>query len=78
MPELVEQDVNGFIIERTCEAFVRKLSYVVARREILPEMGARVRAKMKARFDMKHNAAQWTDFLAAALELKRLRQAEVL
>ena len=35
-PELVEQGVNGFVVERTREAFVQKLSYLAAHRETLP------------------------------------------
>ncbi len=73
IPELVEHGHNGFVVDRTIDAFVEKLQYCVDHREELTQMGIRIREKMQREFDWEHVIWQWTDFLKYALELRTLK-----
>ena len=73
VPELIENGVHGFIVDRTLSAFTDKLTWIVDNREILPLMGKAIHAKMEQEFNWKHLVFQWTDFFHYALELNRLR-----
>lgn len=74
VPELIENNVNGFIVDRNRDAFVKKLEYIVNNRDRLPEMGRAARRKMENEFNWKHLIFQWIDFFTYALELHKLKQ----
>lgn len=73
IPELVEHGNNGFVVDRTVDAFVEKLKWCTDNRDELKVMGARIREKMEREFNWKNVIWQWTDFLKYGLELKRLK-----
>lgn len=73
IPELIEDGNNGFIVERTLDAFRGKLSWIVRNRDVLPETGRKLRTKMENEFNWNNLIYQWTDFMEYALELKRLK-----
>ncbi|MFH0975660.1 MAG: glycosyltransferase [Spirochaetota bacterium] len=70
VPELIENNVNGFIVERTQEAFFNKLKYIIKNKDMLPEMGMKVREKMEKEFNWKNIIHQWTDFFKKAIKLR--------
>ena len=74
VPELIDNEVNGFIVEREYSAIKSKLLWIVNNREILPQMGEAIRSKMEMEFNWKNLIFQWTDFFKFALELKRLKE----
>ncbi|MGD9898689.1 MAG: glycosyltransferase family 4 protein [Calditrichaceae bacterium] len=74
VPELIEEGVNGFVVDRNINAFISKLSWIVQNREILPIMGNKMRKKMEQEFNWEHLIFQWTDFMNYALELNRLKK----
>ena len=74
IPELIEDNVNGFIVERNLHSFIEKLQWIARHRDRLPEMGRAIREKMEREFDWKHLIFQWTDFLQYALELYNLKK----
>ncbi len=74
IPELIEDGINGFVVEREYNAIKEKLLRIAQNREILPEAGKRLRKKMEEEFNWEHVIYQWTDFLKFALELIRLRK----
>lgn len=74
IPELIEDGVNGFIVERTLQAFTDKLNRIVQNREVLTEMGRKLRRKMEEEFNWENLIYQWTDFMKYALELHRLKK----
>jgi len=74
VPELIENNVNGFIVDRNRDAFVNKLKYIVNNRDCLPEIGRAARLKMENEFNWKHLIFQWIDFFTYALELYKLKQ----
>lgn len=73
-PELIQDGVNGFMVERTLPAFVERLRTILAERDRLPAMGKLLRQRMEDEFDWRHLIVQWTDFFNFALELQRLRR----
>ena len=74
VPELIENDLNGFIVDRTLEAITEKLKWIVKNHDILSNMGKRIRDKMEVEFNWETLIYQWTDFMEYALELKRHKQ----
>ncbi len=78
VPELIVNDVNGFIVDRTYEAIKSKLQWIVNCRELLPSTGNQIREKMEKEFNWEQLIYQWTDFLNYAIELKRLKKEEYL
>ncbi len=73
IPELIEDGVNGFIVDRTYSSIKNKLEWIANNREILPQMGKEIRGKMEKEFNWEILIYQWTDFLQFALELKKLK-----
>lgn len=74
VPELIENDINGFIVDRTLEAITEKLKWIAKNQDILLDMGRQLRGKMEVEFNWETLIYQWTDFMEYALELKRLKQ----
>ncbi|HID38439.1 MAG TPA: glycosyltransferase [Calditrichaeota bacterium] len=74
IPELIDDGENGFVVERTLEDFVTKLKWIADHRDILPQMGQKIRKKMEKEFNWEYLIYQWTDFMQYALELKRLKK----
>jgi len=74
VPELVENEINGFIVERNVQAFVIVLEAMIKDRDRLKKMGQAIRTKMEIEFNWHHLIWQWTDFLNYALELCKLKE----
>jgi glycosyltransferase involved in cell wall biosynthesis len=74
VPELIEEGVNGVVVERTVEAFAGKLEYFVKHRELLKEMGRAARARMEREFSWERLVDRWTEFFYMALELRELKR----
>lgn len=78
IPELIEDEVNGFVVERTYDAIKEKLLWIANNREVLPQMGNEIRKKMEEEFNWKNLIYQWTDFLQYAIELIELKKNKQL
>ncbi|VAX25474.1 hypothetical protein MNBD_IGNAVI01-456 [hydrothermal vent metagenome] len=78
IPELIDNEVDGFIIDRTYDAIKNKLLWITNNREILPQMGKKIRQKMENEFNWETLIYQWTDFLQYAIELKRLKENDYI
>lgn len=78
IPELIEDEVNGFVVERTYDAIKEKLLWIANNREVLPQMGSEIRKKMEDEFNWKNLIYQWTDFLQYAIELIELKKNKQL
>jgi len=74
IPELIEEGVNGFIVDRTYDAIKNKIQWIVDNKEILPQFGVNIRQKMEEEFNWETLIYQWTDFMQYALELKKLKK----
>ena len=74
VPELIEDGIQGFIVERNYEAIKSGLINILEMRDQLPKMGKQIRSKMEQEFNWKNLIHQWTDFFKYALELYRLKQ----
>jgi len=78
IPELIEEGVNGFVVDRTYDAIKNKLQWIVNNREVLSELGKNIRQKMENEFNWETLIYQWTDFMQYALELKKLKENKQL
>ncbi|MCK5087704.1 MAG: glycosyltransferase family 4 protein [Melioribacteraceae bacterium] len=78
VPELIEDGVNGFVVDRNYDVIKSKLEWIAANREILPKMGNLIRKKMEEEFNWDTLIYQWTDFLYYSLELKKLKRSGVM
>lgn len=78
IPELINNDVNGFVVERNYDAIKTKLQWIVANRDILKEAGEKVRAKMEREFNWHCLINQWTDYFEYAIELEQLRNRNII
>ena len=74
IPELIDDEVNGFIVERNYEAIKQGLLRVVRHRDKLSDMGRLLREKVEREFNWNTLITQWTDFFSYAIELKRLKE----
>jgi glycosyltransferase involved in cell wall biosynthesis len=74
VPELIENNVNGIIVERKTDAFAEQLRHIVANREMLAQMGGLVRKKMEKEFNWEKNIPHWIDFFQRAVGLYQLRK----
>ena len=74
IPELIEDGINGFVVNRTYDEIKNKLQWIAKNREILPEMGEKIRQKMEKEFNWETLIYQWTDFLEYAIELTELKK----
>lgn len=74
VPELIDNNVNGFIVDRNYEAMRNKIQWIINNRKILPEFGKLIRTKMENEFNWENIIFQWTDFLKYSLELVQLRK----
>jgi len=74
VPELIENNVNGFIVERTLESFMEKLRQVVNNRVMLAPMGALARKKMEDEFNWGTIIPQWIDFFRRSIKLYELKK----
>lgn len=74
VPELIENEVDGFIVERNYDAIKAKLEWINQNRSVLPVMGKRIREKMEREFNWEMLIDQWTDFFKFAIELHRLKK----
>jgi glycosyltransferase involved in cell wall biosynthesis len=75
VPELIEEGINGFVVERTAEAFRAKLMWLKENRDALTSMGVAARRKMEREFRWELLVGQWTDFFASALERRHLMRS---
>ncbi len=74
VPELIDDGVNGFIVDRNYQSIKSGLLRVVEMRDQLPQMGKLLRGKMEREFNWENLVFQWTDFFKNALEIYRLRK----
>ncbi len=74
VPELIENNVNGIIVERKAEAFAEQLHQLVNDRERLVRMGRLARKKIEEEFTWERNIPQWIDFFYRALEFYKLKK----
>lgn len=74
VPELLENGHNGFVVDRTRDAFRERLAWLDKNREALPPLGAHIREKMEQEFNWVHVVHQWTDFLRYAVQLTQLKR----
>jgi glycosyltransferase involved in cell wall biosynthesis len=74
IPELIEDGVNGFVVDRNYEAIKNKIEWIASNRDVLPEMGKQIREKMEKEFNWETVIYQWTDFLEYSLELVQLKK----
>jgi len=51
-----------------------KLKWIIANREVLPQMGSLIRTKMENEFNWDSIVFQWTDFFKYGIELQRLKK----
>jgi hypothetical protein len=77
VPELIENNANGIIVDRSLDAFTEKLRYLAANREILPRMGSLARKKMEDEFQWKKIIPQWIDFFQRAIDLYNLKKKDI-
>jgi glycosyltransferase involved in cell wall biosynthesis len=75
VPELIVDDCNGFIVERTADAIRARLQWIVEHRDILPSLGEAARQRMEREFRWESLVGQWIDFFACALERVHLVEA---
>ena len=73
VPELIDDNYNGFIVERNYDQIRSKLKWILENKDQLPEMGKRIRKKMEAEFNWKSLVTEWTDFFQYAIELNKLK-----
>lgn len=73
VPELIDDNYNGFIVDRTYEAIKSKLEWIVENKDQLPEMGKRIRTKMELEFNWQSLVTEWTDYFQFAIELRKLK-----
>jgi len=78
VPELIDDDVNGFIVDRNYDAIKTRMRWLIQNRDILPEFGSKIRAKIENEFNWHSLIYQWTDFFKFAIELNRLRSLKKL
>ena len=78
VPELIENEVDGFIVERDYDTMKNKIKWIIENREILPSMGLKIRKKMEDEFNWEKVIFQWTDFFKYALELKKLKSNGII
>ncbi len=78
VPELIENNMNGIIVERKLDAFKEQLKHLVKNREMLPIMGSKVRKKMEEEFNWKNIIPQWIDFFQRANDLYNLKKEKYL
>jgi len=78
VPELIEQETSGIVVERNYKAIKEGLLHVVRNRDMLPEMGKAIRQKMENEFNWEHLIHQWTDFFNYAIELYRLKKGNYI
>ncbi len=74
IPELIEQGINGIVVERSYQAIKERLLEFVENRDMLPGMGRAIRQKMEKEFDWNNLIYQWTDFFQYAMELFQLKR----
>jgi glycosyltransferase involved in cell wall biosynthesis len=74
VPELVDKDYNGFVVDRTYDSIKNKLEQIVKQKESLPEMGKRIRSKMEQEFNWRSLITEWTDYFQFAYELYNLKK----
>jgi len=78
IPELIEEGINGFVVDRNYDAIKNKLKWISENKDILPEMGVNIKRKMDVEFNWKHLIFQWTDFMQYSLELIKLKRERIL
>ena len=74
VPELVDNNIDGFIVDRNYEAMRSKIKWIIENREILPQFGSLIRTKMETEFNWDNIIYQWTDFFKYGIELNRLKK----
>lgn len=66
--DLIENGVNGFIVDRDVEAIRERLEFFRERRGAVMEMGRANRALVEERWSWSERAPAWHEFVAGALE----------
>jgi glycosyltransferase involved in cell wall biosynthesis len=74
VPELIENNVDSFIVNRDYDAMKKKLKWILDNKEVLPTMGNMMRTKMENEFNWDNIIYQWTDFFKYGIELHRLKK----
>lgn len=78
VPELIENNDNGWIVDRNYDAIKSKLDWLSNNREILPGAGRMIREKMEKDFNWECLIHQWTDFFEYSLELIKLKNEKII
>ena len=73
VPELIEDGINGVVVERSVKAFAEKMEFFTKHPDLLKEMGRAARGRMEREFTWERLIDQWIAFFYAALELRRIR-----
>ncbi len=76
VPELLDDNYDGFIVDRNYNAIKTRLESILANRDKLPEMGTRIRKKMEQEFNWRYLITEWTDYFRFAIELKKLKKED--
>ncbi len=74
IPELIDDGVDGFIVDRNYDEMKNKIKWIINNRNVLPEMGNLMRTKMENEFNWKKIIFQWTDFFKYGIELQKLKR----
>ncbi|MBN1300959.1 MAG: glycosyltransferase family 4 protein [Melioribacteraceae bacterium] len=74
VPELIDDGFDGFIVDRNYNAIKSKIKWISENRDLLPEIGIRIRGKMEKEFNWNYLITQWTDYFRYAIELYKLRK----
>jgi glycosyltransferase involved in cell wall biosynthesis len=65
--DLIEDGLNGFLVDRTVEAIRSKLAYFLGDPEALRRMGAANRKEVEQSWSWESRAPAWLDFIRTAL-----------
>ena len=78
VPELIDNGINGFIVDRNYQAIKSGILQALEMRDHLPEMGKLIRKKMEREFNWENLIFQWTDFFRNALEIYHQRKKGII
>jgi len=78
VPELIDNNINGFIVDRNYEAIKTKMKWILENRDILPSAGENLREKLEREFNWKYLIHEWTDYFRYSLELIDLKKKNII
>lgn len=78
VPELIENNYNGVIVERNLDKYIKALAYAKSNKQKFIEMGKNARKTMENDFNWDKLIVQWLDFFRYAYQLKQLKQKGII